>query len=82
MHGAKCQKEETKTRAILSSLHEELSIFMGDRFVFATLSRDLVYNIAAGAKDTALKLEIPSNAQDICDAIFLPPKLTWIAFSR
>ena len=56
---------------ILSSLHEELSIFIdNDSLVFATLSRDLVYNIAADAKDTALKFEVPSNVQDTCDAIF------------
>ena len=55
---------------ILSSLHEELSIFIGnDWFVFATLSRDLEY-IAADAEDTTLKFEIPSNVQDTCDAIF------------
>ena len=66
-----CEHEESKARAILSSLHEEHCIFIGnDWFVFATLSRDLVYNIAADAKDTALKFEIPSNFQDTCDAIF------------
>ena len=49
----------------------ELSIFIdNDWFVFATLSRDLVCNIAADAKDTALKFEIPSNVQDTCDSIF------------
>ena len=52
-------------------LREGLSIFIdNDRFVFATFSRDLVYNIAADAKDTALKFEIPSNVQDTCDAFF------------
>ena len=38
-------------------------------FVFATPSRDLVYNIAADAEDTAVKFEIPSNVRDTCDAI-------------
>ena len=48
-----------------------LSIFIdNDWFVFAALSRDLVYNIAADANDTALKFEIPSNVQDTCEAIF------------
>ena len=66
-----CQNEEARARAMLSSLHEEFSIFIdNDWFVFAALSRDLVYNIAADAKDTALKFEIPSNVQDTCDAIF------------
>ena len=47
---------------MLSSLHEEVSIFIdNDWFVFATLSRDLVCNIAADAKDTTLKFEIPSS---------------------
>ena len=65
---------------MLSSLHEEVSIFIdNDWFVFATLSRDLVCNIAADAKDTTLKFEIPSKVQDTCDAIF-SPKLAWIAF--
>ena len=65
-----CENEEGKARASLSSLHEELSIFIdNDWFDFATLSRDWVYNIAADAKDTALKFEIPSNVQDTCDAI-------------
>ena len=60
------QNEEAKARAILSSLHEELSIFIDkDRVVFARLSRDLVYNIAADAKDIALKFEIPSTTQDL-----------------
>ena len=55
----------------LSSLHEKLSTFIdNDWFVFATLSRSLVYNIAADAKDTVLKFEIASNVQDTCDAIF------------
>ena len=68
-----CENEEANARAILSSLHEELSIFIGnDWFVFATHPRDLVYNIEADAKDTALKFEIPSNLQDTCDAIFSP----------
>ena len=68
-----CQNEEAKARSILSSLHEELSIFIdNDWFVFATLSRDLVCNIGAVAKDTALKFGIPSNVQDICDASFSP----------
>ena len=29
-----------------------------------------MYNIAADAKETALKFEIPSTVQDTCDAIF------------
>ena len=66
-----CQNEEAKARAIHSSLHEELSIFIdNDCLFFATLSRDQVCNIAADAKDTALKFEIPSNVHDICDALF------------
>ena len=66
-----CGNEEARARVILSSLHEEPSIFIdNDWFVFATLSHDLVYNIAADAKDTALKFEIPSNVQETCDAIF------------
>ena len=68
-----CENEEAKARAIPPSLHEELSIFIDyDWFVFATLSRDLVYNIAADAKDTALKFVISSNVQDTYDAIFSP----------
>ena len=66
------QNEEAMARAILSSLHEELSIFIdNDRSVFATISRELVSNIAADGKDTALKTEIPSNVQDNCGAIFI-----------
>ena len=68
-----CDNEEAKARTIISSLREELSIFIfidSDGFVFATLSRDWLYNITADAKDTAMKFEIPSNIQDICDAIF------------
>ena len=66
-----CENEEARARAILSSLNEELNIFIdNDWFVFATLSRDLVYNIAADAKDTALNFQIPSNVQDTCDGIF------------
>ena len=65
------ETEEARARAILSSLHEELSIFIDNVwFVFATFSRYLVYNIAADAKDTTLKFEIPSNVQDTCNAIF------------
>ena len=38
----KCENEEARARAILSSLHEELSIFIDNEwFVFAKLSRDL-----------------------------------------
>ena len=70
-----CEDEEAKVRAILSSLHEEFSIFIdNDWFVFSTLSRDLVCNIAADVEDTALKLEIPTNVQDTCDSIFLTSK--------
>ena len=66
-----CENEEARARVILSSLHDELSIFIdNDWFVSATLSRDFAYNIAADAKDTALKSEIPSNVQDTSDAIF------------
>ena len=37
-----CENEEAKDRAIFSSPHEELSIFIdNDWFVFATLSRDM-----------------------------------------
>ena len=47
----KCENEEARARVILSSLHDELSIFIdNDWFVSATLSRDFVYNIAADAK--------------------------------
>ena len=54
-----------------SECHEELSIFIDhDWFVFTTLMRDLVNNIAEDAKDTALTFEIASNVQDLCDAIF------------
>ena len=55
-----CGNEEARARAMLSSLYEQLSIFIdNDRFVFATLSHDLLCNIAADAKNTALKFEIP-----------------------
>ena len=65
------EHEEATARVILSSLHEELSIFREkDWFVSATPSRNSVYHIAADAKDTALKFEIPSNIQDTRDAIF------------
>ena len=66
-----CENEEARARLIFSSLHEELTIFIdNDRCVFAALSRDVVHKIAADAKETALKFEIRSNAQDTCDAIF------------
>ena len=60
-----CPNERSeKAGAIFSSLHEELSIFIDHGwFVFATLMRDLVYNIA-------LTFETASNVQDICDANF------------
>ena len=64
-------RTKARARTILSSLHEELSIFIdNDTCVFATLSRDVVHKIATDAKETALKFEIPSNFQDTCDAIF------------
>ena len=38
-----CENEEARARVILSSLHDELNIFIdNDWFVFAALSRDLV----------------------------------------
>ena len=67
-----CQNEEAEVRPILSSLHAELSIFIHtDLFVFDTLSRNLVYNIAGDAKDTTLKFGTLWNVQDISDAVFL-----------
>ena len=54
-----CQNEGAKAGAIFSSLHEELSIFIDHGwFVFATVMRDLVYNIA-------LTFETASDVQDI-----------------
>ena len=68
-----CENEAAKARAILSSLHEDLSIFIdNDRFVSATLSRDLVYNIAADAKDTALKFEFCGTSKTLATE-FSPP---------
>ena len=45
------ENEEAKARSILSSLHEEFSIFIDNVWlVFATRSRDFVYNIAASQR--------------------------------